>query len=163
MARHIACLLCEALATVVVVISSSHQSWSSYCCSSVMAKEIWVEVSGSFFLPVSNLGLPVAYCNSKRQSTAYWTTLERHLPLWNRQEWPNTCHASSGSVQLTVMLWVQGMPGVGGVQGPLRRHGDEVERLPGGFFVAHGRCDDTMNLGGIKVCIGLLRCYRPVC
>ncbi len=48
---------------------------------------------------------------------------------------------------------MQGMPGLGGVQGPLRRHGDEVERLPGGFYVAHGRCDDTMNLGGIKVCL----------
>ena len=33
----------------------------------------------------------------------------------------------------------------------LRRHGDEVERLPGGYFRAHGRADDTMNLGGIKV------------
>ena len=34
----------------------------------------------------------------------------------------------------------------------LRRHGDEFEVLPGsGFFRAHGRCDDTMNLGGIKV------------
>ncbi|DBA69755.1 TPA: hypothetical protein ACH3X2_012479 [Trebouxia sp. C0005] len=48
-------------------------------------------------------------------------------------------------------VYYEGMPGVGGVQGPLRRHGDEVECLPGGFFVAHGRCDDTMNLGGIKV------------
>eukprot|EP00270_Netrium_digitus_P001517 TRINITY_DN11677_c0_g1_i1.p1 TRINITY_DN11677_c0_g1~~TRINITY_DN11677_c0_g1_i1.p1 ORF type:complete len:239 (-),score=72.48 TRINITY_DN11677_c0_g1_i1:97-753(-) len=33
----------------------------------------------------------------------------------------------------------------------LRRHGDEFERTLGGFFIAHGRCDDTMNLGGIKV------------
>jgi acetyl-CoA synthetase len=33
----------------------------------------------------------------------------------------------------------------------LRRHGDEVARLPGGYFQAHGRADDTMNLGGIKV------------
>lgn len=33
----------------------------------------------------------------------------------------------------------------------LRRHGDQIERLPGGFFRAHGRVDDTMNLGGIKV------------
>ncbi len=33
----------------------------------------------------------------------------------------------------------------------LRRHGDQVERLPGGFYRAHGRVDDTMNLGGIKV------------
>ena len=33
----------------------------------------------------------------------------------------------------------------------LRRHGDQLERLPGGFFRALGRVDDTMNLGGIKV------------
>jgi acetyl-CoA synthetase len=33
----------------------------------------------------------------------------------------------------------------------LRRHGDYIERLPGGYFRAHGRADDTMNLGGIKV------------
>jgi acetyl-CoA synthetase len=33
----------------------------------------------------------------------------------------------------------------------LRRHGDEMEALAGGFYRAHGRADDTMNLGGIKV------------
>jgi len=33
----------------------------------------------------------------------------------------------------------------------LRRHGDETEELPGGYFRGHGRADDTMNLGGIKV------------
>jgi acetyl-CoA synthetase len=33
----------------------------------------------------------------------------------------------------------------------LRRHGDLMTRLPGGFFKAQGRSDDTMNLGGIKV------------
>jgi acetyl-CoA synthetase len=33
----------------------------------------------------------------------------------------------------------------------LRRHGDVMERLGGGFYRAHGRADDTMNLGGIKV------------
>lgn len=40
----------------------------------------------------------------------------------------------------------------------LRRHGDEMERLPGGrYYRAHGRVDDTMNLGGIKVrvCVGV--------
>lgn len=36
-------------------------------------------------------------------------------------------------------------------QVPLRRHGDEVQALPGGYYRALGRCDDTMNLGGIKV------------
>ncbi|MCZ6836314.1 MAG: AMP-binding protein, partial [Planctomycetota bacterium] len=33
----------------------------------------------------------------------------------------------------------------------LRRHGDEMCRLPGGYFQAQGRADDTMNLGGIKI------------
>jgi len=36
----------------------------------------------------------------------------------------------------------------------LRRHGDEVESIlyeNNTFYRAHGRCDDTMNLGGIKV------------
>lgn len=33
----------------------------------------------------------------------------------------------------------------------LRRHGDRMVRLPGGYFRAQGRADDTMNLGGIKV------------
>ena len=33
----------------------------------------------------------------------------------------------------------------------LRRHGDEIERLGSGYYRAHGRVDDTMNLSGIKV------------
>jgi acetyl-CoA synthetase len=33
----------------------------------------------------------------------------------------------------------------------LRRHGDQMQCLPGGYFQAHGRADDTMNLSGIKV------------
>jgi len=33
----------------------------------------------------------------------------------------------------------------------LRRHGDLVRALPGGYWRSQGRADDTMNLGGIKV------------
>ena len=33
----------------------------------------------------------------------------------------------------------------------LRRHGDHFRRLKGGYYVAGGRVDDTMNLGGVKV------------
>ena len=33
----------------------------------------------------------------------------------------------------------------------LRRHGDQFQALPGGYYRAQGRADDTMNLGGIKV------------
>jgi acetyl-CoA synthetase len=47
-------------------------------------------------------------------------------------------------------VYYDGTPkGPGGIV--LRRHGDCIERLPGGYFRAHGRADDTMNLGGIKV------------
>jgi acetyl-CoA synthetase len=47
-------------------------------------------------------------------------------------------------------VYYQGTP-----RGPngeiLRRHGDAMERLAGGYWRAGGRVDDTMNLGGIKV------------
>jgi acetyl-CoA synthetase len=33
----------------------------------------------------------------------------------------------------------------------LRRHGDQMQRYANGYFRAHGRADDSMNLGGIKV------------
>ena len=33
----------------------------------------------------------------------------------------------------------------------LRRHGDELELLNSGYYVARGRVDDAMNLGGIKI------------
>ncbi|WP_038169189.1 AMP-binding protein [Verrucomicrobium sp. BvORR106] len=33
----------------------------------------------------------------------------------------------------------------------LRRHGDQMKALSGGYWSAHGRADDTMNLSGIKV------------
>ena len=43
------------------------------------------------------------------------------------------------------------MPKLEGSQVQLRRHGDEMQRLPGGLYAALGRTDDNMNLGGIKV------------
>jgi len=43
-------------------------------------------------------------------------------------------------------IYFEGCPQPG-----MRRHGDQVRRLPGGRFQAMGRVDDTMNLGGIKV------------
>lgn len=59
-------------------------------------------------------------------------------------------------------LWPQvyysGMPRWPATGLPLRRHGDELAALlpPGNAagpqqYAALGRCDDTMNLGGIKV------------
>ena len=41
--------------------------------------------------------------------------------------------------------------GVPVADAPLRRHGDQFERIGEAVYRAHGRVDDTMNLGGIKV------------
>jgi len=47
-------------------------------------------------------------------------------------------------------VYYAGTPaGPGGT--PLRRHGDQIQRLGAGYYRALGRVDDTMNLGGIKV------------
>lgn len=47
-------------------------------------------------------------------------------------------------------VYFDGMP-----KGPegetLRRHGDRMAHLGGGYFRAQGRADDAMNLGGIKI------------
>ncbi|XP_031373583.1 probable acyl-activating enzyme 17, peroxisomal isoform X2 [Punica granatum] len=46
-------------------------------------------------------------------------------------------------------VYFKGMPVWNGKV--LRRHGDFFERTSRGYYRAHGRADDTMNLGGIKV------------
>ena len=53
------------------------------------------------------------------------------------------------------------MENVAGTSVPLRRHGDEFERLPNGYYKALGRCDDTMNLGGIKASLSCNLCRSP--
>jgi acetyl-CoA synthetase len=47
-------------------------------------------------------------------------------------------------------IYHEGCP-IGPDGATLRRHGDQVAVLPGGYYRAQGRADDTMNLGGIKV------------
>jgi acetyl-CoA synthetase len=45
--------------------------------------------------------------------------------------------------------YFEGLPrGPGGEV--LRRHGDQLERLPGGFYRHHGRIDDMINIHGVK-------------
>ncbi|GJP65075.1 hypothetical protein CLOP_g21984 [Closterium sp. NIES-67] len=46
-------------------------------------------------------------------------------------------------------VYFEGMPEFQGQR--LRRHGDALEWMAGGYWRAHGRTDDTMNLGGVKV------------
>jgi acetyl-CoA synthetase len=45
-------------------------------------------------------------------------------------------------------VYYSGVPDIGK---PLRRHGDQMERIGNGYLRALGRVDDTMNLGGIKI------------
>ncbi|KAE8677196.1 hypothetical protein F3Y22_tig00111542pilonHSYRG00124 [Hibiscus syriacus] len=45
-------------------------------------------------------------------------------------------------------VYFKGMPTFKGMR--LRRHGDILKRMVGGYLVVQGRADDTMNLGGIK-------------
>ncbi|KAK8545107.1 hypothetical protein V6N13_066415 [Hibiscus sabdariffa] len=45
-------------------------------------------------------------------------------------------------------VYFEGMPTFKGMR--LRRHGDILKRMVGGYLVVQGRADDTMNLGGIK-------------
>ncbi|XVE70407.1 hypothetical protein DITRI_Ditri10aG0070100 [Diplodiscus trichospermus] len=45
-------------------------------------------------------------------------------------------------------VYFKGMPTSNGMH--LRRHGDILKRMVGGYLVVQGRADDTMNLGGIK-------------
>ncbi len=47
-------------------------------------------------------------------------------------------------------VYFSGVP-ASGTSDPWRHHGDEMEALPGGGYRMLGRCDDTMNLGGIKI------------
>ncbi|MCB0484593.1 MAG: AMP-binding protein [Flavobacteriaceae bacterium] len=46
-------------------------------------------------------------------------------------------------------VYFEGTPAINGKV--LRRHGDELEQLENDYYKAHGRVDDAMNLGGIKV------------
>jgi len=46
-------------------------------------------------------------------------------------------------------VYFEGTPNYKGNK--LRRHGDEIEQLENGYYRMHGRVDDAMNLGGIKV------------
>lgn len=47
-------------------------------------------------------------------------------------------------------IYFSGMPTTNSGQ-LLRRHGDQIKRLPSGHYSILGRADDTMNLGGIKI------------
>lgn len=47
-------------------------------------------------------------------------------------------------------VYYKDMPMLKGTMIPLRRHGDELERLAGGYYRHCGRVDDTMVIAGSR-------------
>lgn len=91
---------------------------------------------GELFLIPPSLGLSTRLLNRDHRETYFGDTPRISVGV----------ESASGS------RIVQSMAGQGsGEDLILRRHGDHFRRLPKGGFVAGGRVDDTMNLGGIKV------------
>ncbi len=89
---------------------------------------------GELFIVPPSIGLSTRLLNKDHHETYY-----ANLP-----ELPADTETVMG-LTLEEEVYNLGLPPV------IRRHGDEVEQLENGYFRAHGRADDTMNLGGIKV------------
>ncbi|MBM3238262.1 AMP-binding protein [Candidatus Poribacteria bacterium] len=86
--------------------------------------------NGEVFLIPPSIGLSTELLNQDHHNVYFEGTPKVEKAEGGSQQLPLTTHHSP----LT-----------------LRRHGDQVERLGGGYYRIHGRVDDTMNLGGIKV------------
>ncbi|MBA0707714.1 hypothetical protein Golax_019742 [Gossypium laxum] len=71
-------------------------------------------------------------------NASHYDVYFKEMPSWNGLGKANLCY-------LDPELSVKHKSRV------LRRHGDVFERTSRGYYRAHGRADDTMNIGGIKV------------
>lgn len=89
--------------------------------------------SGELFIVPPSIGLSNSLLNKDHQKV-YYQGVPKPNPDWK------------GSLGTSLGAQTQNLK----FDPILRRHGDEVKRLPNGYFRAHGRADDTMNIGGIK-------------
>lgn len=87
------------------------------------------------------LGLDIAICDEEGQPTDNGEIFVIPPSIGLSTELLNRDHYK---------VYFEGTPQLPKMQ-PLRRHGDGVERLADGYYRIHGRVDDTMNLGGIKI------------
>ena len=87
------------------------------------------------------LGLDIVICDEKDQPTDNGEVFVTPPSIGLSTELLNKDHHE---------VYFEGTPQLPKMP-PLRRHGDGVERLADGYYRIHGRVDDTMNLGGIKV------------
>lgn len=121
--------------TGTVVQPASPATFSTCACGIdvMVLDENGPAEKGELYLLPPSIGLSTALLN-KDHHAIYYADCPVPAPDWE---------SASG-------LPVAPMYNALGVAPQLRRHGDEVEILPTGYFRAHGRADDTMNLGGIK-------------
>ena len=89
---------------------------------------------GELFLVPPSIGLSNSLLNKDHHRVYFEGTPEVYETLTGASGIP--IHTQFKEIPLTPVL---------------RRHGDEVERISKNYFRTHGRADDTMNLGGIKV------------
>ena len=87
------------------------------------------------------LGLDIAICDAEGQPTDNGEVYVTPPSIGLSTELLNKDHHE---------VYFEGTPRLPKLP-PLRRHGDGVERLADGYYRIHGRVDDTMNLGGIKI------------
>ena len=87
------------------------------------------------------LGLDIAICDEEGQPTDNGEVFVTPPSIGLSTELLNKDHYE---------VYFEGTPHLPKLP-PLRRHGDGVERLADGYYRIHGRVDDTMNLGGIKI------------
>lgn len=87
------------------------------------------------------LGLDIAICDEEGQPTDNGEVFVTPPSIGLSTELLNRDHYE---------VYFEGTPQLPKLP-PLRRHGDGVERLADGYYRIHGRVDDTMNLGGIKI------------
>ena len=87
------------------------------------------------------LGLDIVICNEEGQPTDNGEVFVTSPSIGLSTELLNRDHHE---------VYFEGTPQLPKLP-PLRRHGDGIERLADGYYRIHGRVDDTMNLGGIKI------------
>lgn len=96
---------------------------------------------GEVFIIPPSMGLSTELLNKDHHQVYFANTPHQHNTEFTDARIADSSEASGYACLTSVLCFSI----------PLRRHGDQMERLPNGYYRAHGRVDDTMNLGGIKV------------
>jgi len=122
-------------ATMVQPAAASYFTTASLGLDFVLLDESGKEtLQGEVLLVPPSIGLSVELLNQNHHQVYY-------------EEVAEVTENLKGSFGTPLVEQTMGL----GAKTILRKHGDEIENINGEYFRAHGRVDDTMNLGGIKV------------